>query len=142
MLGKKGLTRVAENAVLNANYIKQKLKDYYDLPYQGLCKHECVFSASRQMQNGIHAIDIAKALIDAGFHPPTVYFPTIVKEAMMIEPTETESRETIDEFIDAMIKIAGKTDICPDELKAAPETTPIGRLDETAAAKQLNLASI
>ena len=142
MLGKAGLARVAENAVLNANYIKEQLKDYYDLPYPGLCKHECVFSASGQMQNGIHAIDIAKALIDEGFHPPTVYFPTIVSEAMMIEPTETESKETIDAFIGAMIRIAKTAETEPEKLRAAPLSTPVSRLDETAAAKNIDIASI
>lgn len=142
MLGKDGLKAVAENAVLNANYIKEKLKDYYDLPYPGICKHECVFSASKQMENGVHAIDIAKGLIDAGFHPPTVYFPTIVKEAMMIEPTETESKETIDEFIAAMITIAEIAEKNPDSLKNAPITTPVSRLDETAAAKNIDVASV
>jgi glycine dehydrogenase subunit 2 len=143
MLGKEGLKRVAENAVLNANYVKEKLKGYYDLPFDGLCKHECVFSASKQVaQNGIHAIDIAKALIDRGFHPPTVYFPTIVKEAMMIEPTETESKETLDAFIDAMIEIARQAESEPEKLKSAPETTPVCRPDETAAAKNLNIASL
>ena len=103
--------------MLNANYIKEKLKAYYDLPYPQVCKHECVFSASRQMDNGIHAIDIAKALIDRGFHPPTVYFPLIVKEAMMIEPTETESKETMDAFIDAMIEIAKLAESEPEKDK-------------------------
>jgi glycine dehydrogenase subunit 2 len=93
MLGKEGLERVAENAVLNANYIKEKLKPYYDIEHGQLCKHECVFSATRQAQQGVHAIDIAKGLLDMGFHPPTIYFPTIVKEALMIEPTECESRD-------------------------------------------------
>jgi len=143
MLGKKGLQRVAENAVLNANYIREKLKKYYHLPYEGICKHECVFSASKQLQeNGIHTIDIAKALIDKGFHPPTVYFPTIVKEAMMIEPTETESKETIDAFINAMIEIAQLAKSDPEKLKAAPITTPVSRPDETAAAKNLDIANL
>lgn len=142
MLGKQGLQRVSENAVLNANYIKEKLKDYYDLPYPHICKHECVFSASRQAKNDVHAIDIAKALIDAGFHPPTIYFPMIVKEALMIEPTETESKETIDSFIEAMIEIAKKAQTCPDQLKSAPISTPAKRLDEVTAAKQLNIAKL
>ncbi len=142
MLGKEGLREVAENAVLNANYIKHKLKDYYDLPFNGLCKHECVFSAARQMANGVHAIDIAKALIDAGFHPPTVYFPTIVKESMMIEPTETESKETLDAFIEVMRAIAETAQKDPEKLKAAPVTTPVGRLDETAAAKNVDIAEL
>lgn len=142
MLGKEGLKRVAENAVLNANYIKRKLKDYYDLPFAGLCKHECVFSAERQAAKGVHAIDIAKALIDAGFHPPTVYFPAIVKEAMMIEPTETESKETLDAFIEVMLAIAETAKSDPGKLKAAPVTTPVGRLDETAAAKNVDIAAL
>jgi len=142
MLGKEGLREVAENAVLNANYIKHKLKDYYELPFGGLCKHECVFSAERQAVNGVHAIDIAKALIDAGFHPPTVYFPTTVKESIMIEPTETESKETLDAFIEVMIAIAETAQIDPDKLKAAPVSTPVGRLDETAAAKNVDIAEL
>lgn len=140
MLGKDGLERVSENAVINANYIKEKLKDYYDLPYPGVCKHECVFSASRQAKNGVHAIDIAKALIDRGYHPPTIYFPTIVQEALMIEPTETESKETIDGFIEAMIEIAKQAESNPDSFKDMPKSTPVGRLDETKAAKLLDLA--
>jgi len=142
MLGKEGLKRVAENAVLNANYVKEKLKGHYDLAVDAVCKHECVFSASRQAENGVHAIDIAKALIDRGFHPPTVYFPTIVKEAIMIEPTETESRETLDAFIDAMIEIAELAKTDPEKIKSAPTTTPVCRPDETAAAKNLNIADI
>jgi glycine dehydrogenase subunit 2 len=142
MLGKEGLKRVAENAVLNANYIKEKLKAYYDLPYPAVCKHECVFSASRQMENGVHAIDIAKGLIDRGFHPPTVYFPSIVKESIMIEPTETESKETLDAFIQTMIEIAEMAKNEPEKLKAAPVTTPVGRLDETAAAKNVDIAEL
>jgi glycine dehydrogenase subunit 2 len=141
MLGKEGLARVSENAVLNANYIREKLKDYYKSASDGVCKHECVFSPAKEMlDNGVHAIDIAKALIDRGFHPPTVYFPTIVKEAMMIEPTETESKETIDEFIEAMIEIAELAKTNPDELKKAPVTTPVSRPDEIAAAKNPDVA--
>ena len=142
MLGKEGLKETAENAVLNANYVKEKLKSYYDLPYPQVCKHECVFSAARQAANGIHAIDIAKALIDAGFHPPTVYFPAIVKESIMIEPTETESKETLDAFIEVMTAIAKTAQIEPEKLKACPVTTPVGRLDETAAAKNVDIAEL
>ncbi|HRU14386.1 MAG TPA: aminomethyl-transferring glycine dehydrogenase subunit GcvPB [Anaerohalosphaeraceae bacterium] len=143
MVGREGLERIAENAVLNANYIKEKLKPYYEVPYPGLCKHECVISTVRQLhESGIHALDIAKALIDAGFHPPTMYFPTIVKEALMIEPTECESRETLDAFIEAMIAIAEKAKQEPQTLKTAPLTTPVGRLDETKAARQLNIACL
>ena len=142
LLGKEGLERVSENAVLNANYIKEKLKPYFDLPFGQVCKHECVFSATRQNEFGVHGMDIAKGLIDEGYHPPTMYFPLIVKEAMMIEPTETESKETIDEFIDAMIRIAKKAETDPESLLAAPKTTPVGRLDEAKAAKELNIASL
>ncbi len=141
MLGKKGLKEVAENAVLNANYIRTKLNSHYKIAYDCICKHECVFSPTDQMlENGIHAIDIAKALIDRGFHPPTVYFPAIVKEALMIEPTETESKETIDAFINAMIDIAELAKTEPEKLKEAPTTTPVSRPDETAAAKNLDIA--
>ncbi|MHC4568329.1 MAG: PLP-dependent aminotransferase family protein, partial [Planctomycetota bacterium] len=143
MLGKEGLRRVAENAVLNANYVKEKLKGHYRLAFDRLCKHECVFSISQRMaQNGIHAVDIAKALIDKGFHPPTVYFPTIVKEAMMIEPTETESKETLDGFIDAMIEIAEQAENEPEKLRAAPVTAAVCRPNETAAARNLNIACL
>ncbi|MCD6174716.1 MAG: aminomethyl-transferring glycine dehydrogenase subunit GcvPB [Planctomycetes bacterium] len=142
MLGHEGLERVAENAVLNANYIKEKLKPYYDIEHGQLCKHECVFSATRQAQNGVHAIDIAKGLLDRGFHPPTMYFPTIVKEALMIEPTECESKETIDLFIDAMIELARTAEKAPETIKASPTTTAVGRLDETKASRQLNIASL
>ena len=141
MLGKEGLRRVAENAVLNANYVKEKLKSHYRIAFDRLCKHECVFSITDQMaQNGIRAIDVAKALIDRGFHPPTVYFPTVVHEAMMIEPTETESKETLDAFIDAMIEIAEQAESEPEKLKSAPTTAPVCRPNETAAAKDLNIA--
>ncbi len=143
MLGKKGLERVAENAVLNANYIKEKLKGHYELPYDRLCKHECVFSAYKQYKtNGIRAVDIAKGLIDNNFHPPTVYFPTIIKESMMIEPTETESKETLDAFIDAMIEIAKLAEKEPEKLKNAPIITCVSRPDETKAAKELNIANL
>ena len=143
MLGNEGLRRVAENAVLNANYVKEKLKSHYRIAFDRLCKHECVFSISDQMaQNGIRAIDIAKALIDRGFHPPTVYFPTVVPEAMMIEPTESESKETLDGFIDAMIDIAEQAGSAPERLRTAPVSAPICRPDETAAATNLNIASL
>jgi glycine dehydrogenase subunit 2 len=141
MLGKEGLCRVAENAVLNANYVKERLKGHYRLAFDRLCKHECVFTISERMaQNGIHAVDIAKALIDKGFHPPTVYFPTIVKDAMMIEPTETESKETLDSFIDAMIEIAEQAENEPEKLKTTPTTAVVCRPNETIAAKNLNIA--
>lgn len=138
-LGKEGLISVSEHAVLNANYLRARLKDYYDLPYDKICMHECVFSASRQAKNGIRAIDIAKYLIDKGLHPPTIYFPAIVKEALMIEPTETESKETLDKFISAMIEIAKLAEENPQALKDAPLSTPVKRLDEVKAARELKL---
>lgn len=139
-LGRTGLVEVAENAVLNANYIMEKLKSYYQLPYDRRCMHECVFSASRQAQKGVRAFDIAKALLDRGFHPMTMYFPLIVKEAMMIEPTETECKETLDQFIEAMVAIAKLAETDPDALHRAPTTTPVGRVDEVTAARRLDLA--
>ena len=139
MLGKEGLVRVSEQAVLNANYIMSQLKSHYDLPYDTTCMHECVFSASRQLKSGVHAIDIAKYLIDRGYHPPTVYFPLIVKEAIMIEPTETESKTTLDEFIAVMKEAAEMAEKDPEALHAAPVTMPISRLDETKAAREQNV---
>ncbi len=141
-LGAKGLRDVSENAVLNANYIMSKLKDYYYLPYDRICQHEFVISAKWQKEkHGIKTLDIAKRLIDFGFHPPTIYFPLIVDEAMMIEPTETESKETLDKFIDAMITIAKECETNPDMVKAAPHTTSVSRLDEVRAVKELNICS-
>lgn len=142
MLGKEGLIKVSEQAVLNANYIKEKLKAYYDLPYDMTCMHECVFSASKQLEHGVHAIDIAKFLIDKGYHPPTVYFPMIVKEAIMIEPTETESKATMDAFIEVMIEAAKTAETNPQALLDAPLTMPISRLDETKAAREQNVCCI
>lgn len=138
-LGKEGLIEASENAVLNANYCLARLKPHYDAAYDRLCMHECVLSAQKQAKNGIRALDIAKYLIDKGFHPPTIYFPLIVKEAMMIEPTETESKETLDKFIDAMIEAAELAQKDPQRLKDAPLTMPVKRLDETKAARDLNL---
>ncbi|MGQ9661582.1 MAG: aminomethyl-transferring glycine dehydrogenase subunit GcvPB [Kiritimatiellia bacterium] len=138
LLGAEGLRAVSENAVLNANYLMNALKQDYDLPFDRPCMHEFVLSASRQAAHGVRAIDIAKALIDEGFHPPTVYFPLIVKEALMIEPTETESKETLDAFIAAMKRIARKAVEDPDSLRKAPITTCIGRPDEVKAAKNMD----
>ncbi len=136
-LGASGLLRATEMAVLNANYLKEKLKPFFDLPYDRICMHECVFSGSRQVaQSGVHTSDIAKRLIDFGYHPPTIYFPLIVPEAIMIEPTETESKETLDAFCEAMIAIARETTDNPQKVKDAPQTTPVGRLDEVLAARK------
>ena len=138
-LGKSGLIEASENAVLSANYCRARLKSYYEVPYDKICMHECVLSASRQIEHGVHALDIAKYLIDKGFHPPTIYFPMIVKEAMMIEPTETESKGTMNDFIDTMIEAARLTKTDPDALRLAPLTMPVKRLDETRAAREPNL---
>jgi glycine dehydrogenase subunit 2 len=138
ILGKEGLIQTSNHAVLNANYIKERLKSVFDLPYDRHCMHEVVFSATRQAQHGVHAIDIAKFLIDQGLHPPTVYFPLTVKEAIMIEPTETESRETIDRFVEAMQEAARLAVENPDALTVCPTTTPISRPDEVNAARDLN----
>jgi glycine dehydrogenase subunit 2 len=143
MLGKEGLRHVAETAVLNANYVRQKLGGRYTPAVDRVCMHECVFSPNAKMTaNGVHALDVAKALIDRGFHPPTVYFPITVKEAIMIEPTETESTETLDAFIEAMIDLADLAEKDPEKLKAAPTTTPVSRPDDVAAAKNLNIACL
>ena len=142
LLGREGLRRVSGNAVLNANYIRARLKGRYHLPYDRICMHECVFSASRQAGKGVRALTVAKALIDRGFHPPTVYFPLTVPEAMMIEPTETESKETLDAFIDAMIEIADLAEADPASLQQCPTTTPVSRLDDTLAARKPDLAAL
>ena len=141
-LGRGGLRRVSENAVLNANYIRAKLAPWFDQKYDRLCMHECVFSGSRQAKNGVHTLNMAKALIDRGFHPPTIYFPLIVDEAIMIEPTETESKETLDAFIAAMIEIAGLAKSDPSSVTRCPESTPVSRLDETAAARNPQVADL
>ena len=138
-LGKEGLIEVSENAVLSANYCLNKLKDHYQAAFDKACMHECVLSVSRQVEKGVHALDIAKYLIDKGFHPPTIYFPLIVKEAMMIEPTETESKETLDRFIEVMIEAAKLAQTDPKALNLAPLTMPVKRLDETKAAREPNL---
>ncbi len=139
LLGKQGLIDASEIAVLNANYCRVRLKEYYEPAFDRICMHECVFSASRQASCGVHALDIAKFLIDKGYHPPTIYFPLIVKEALMIEPTETESKETLDRFIDTMIEIARLAQNDPDTVRRSPVTMPIKRLDETKAAREPDL---
>ncbi|HNS33028.1 MAG TPA: aminomethyl-transferring glycine dehydrogenase subunit GcvPB [bacterium] len=139
MLGKSGLIDVAEKAVLNANYARAKLTDCYKLPYDRKCMHECVFSAEKQKQNGVSALDIAKYLISRGFHPPTVYFPLIVKEALMIEPTETESKETIDSFIEAMKDAAELAEKNPGIFASMPDNTPVQKPDEVKAARDLDI---
>jgi glycine dehydrogenase subunit 2 len=138
-LGGNGLKQATEYAVLNANYVRAKLKPYFAEAYDRVCMHECVLTAEHQMKKGVRALDIAKALIDEGFHPPTIYFPMIVHEAMMFEPTETESKETLDSFIEAMIRIAKEAEEKPDSFAGKPLTTEISRVDETKAAKAMVL---
>lgn len=139
MLGKDGLKQASEDAVLNANYLMEKLKTKYTLPYNRTCMHEFVLEGLWKDAPDIHALDIAKRLMDYDFHPPTNYFPLIVKEALMIEPTETESIQSLDKFIDAMMKIADEAHHNPDLLHEAPHNTPVGRLDEVKAARDLIL---
>jgi len=135
-MGPRGLKMASTTAVLNANYIRTKLKKYFHLPYDTQCMHECVFTDKYQEEYSVNTLDIAKRLIDYGFHPPTIYFPLVVAGAMMIEPTETESRETLDQFIEAMISIAEEAKREPDVLKKAPVRSKITRVDEVTAARQ------
>jgi glycine dehydrogenase subunit 2 len=139
MHGAEGLRTIAENAVLNANYLLARLRDTYNVPYDRICMHEFVLEGQWEDATGVHALDIAKRLMDYGFHPPTNYFPLIVHEALMIEPTETESVQTLDKFAEAMLKIAEEAHSSPEVLKDAPHVTPVGRLDEVKAARELVL---
>lgn len=138
-MGAKGLGEVSRNAILNANYVRKRLEGRFYLPYNGHSLHECVFSAKYQKARGVHAWDMAKRLQDYGFHPPTVNFPLVVEEAIMIEPTETEAKETLDKFCDAMIAIAGEVESDPEIVKNAPHTRSVKRLDEAQAVKRPNL---
>ncbi len=133
MMGEAGLRRVTDHAVLNANYLKARLQEVYPVKYGRSCMHE--FVARGDIAEDIHTMDIAKRLIDYGIHPPTVYFPLIVKEALMIEPTETESKETLDRFVGVLLKIAEEARNNPGLLHSAPHTTPVSRLDEVQAAR-------
>jgi glycine dehydrogenase subunit 2 len=133
MLGGPGLRELAETAVLNANYLKALVEGAYKVKYPRRCMHE--FVAQGDLAEGVHTLDVAKRLIDLGFHPPTIYFPLIVPEALMIEPTETESKESLDEFAAALLRIAEEARSEPELLHGAPTTTPVGRLDEVAAAR-------
>lgn len=139
LLGAQGLREVSENAVINANYLLQSLAAEYHLPYPRPCMHEVVLSAVRQRARGVRALDIAKRLIDYGFHPPTIYFPLIVEEALMIEPTETEGREMLDAFVAAMKAIAREAEEEPELVRGAPHHAPMRRLDEAKAARQPDL---
>ncbi|SER82628.1 aminomethyl-transferring glycine dehydrogenase subunit GcvPB [Salisediminibacterium halotolerans] len=135
-MGPAGLRKVSEFAVLNANYMLRRLEPYFDVPYSQHCKHEFVLSGKRQKKQGVRTLDMAKRLLDFGYHPPTIYFPINVEETMMIEPTETEAKEVLDEFCDAMIQIAKEAEDHPEIVQEAPHHTVIDRLDETKAARQ------
>ena len=138
-LGEEGLAEASSDAILAANYLLAQLRERYDVAFDRPCMHEFVLSASRQKRRGVSALDVAKALIDEGFHPPTVYFPLIVPEALMIEPTETEPRETLDAFAAAMNRIAARAESDPASVKAAPQKAPLARLDEVTAARHPRL---
>ncbi len=135
-MGAEGLRQVSENAVLNANYVLKKLEPYYERPFSQMCMHEFVLSGKRQKKLGVRTLDIAKRLLDFGIHPPTIYFPLIVDECLMIEPTETESKETLDHFIEVMIQIAKEVEENPDLVLEAPHNTVVKRLDEVTAARK------
>ena len=135
-LGRENMKLVGPLATLNANYIKESLKDEYLLPIEGLCKHEFVFDGLRDKSTGVTTMDVAKRLLDYGYHAPTIYFPLLFHESLMIEPTENESKDTIDGFIAVMRKIAEEARTNPDIVKSAPHNTPIGRVDDVLAAKQ------
>jgi glycine dehydrogenase subunit 2 len=138
-MGSNGLEQVSRDAVLAANYLRSRLSDRYEEAYPGPNMHEIVMSGRRQRQQGVRTLDIAKRLMDYGFHPPTVYFPLIVDEAMMIEPTETENKDTLDAFANALLAIADEVENDPDTVRTAPHTTVVGRLDEARAARQPDL---
>jgi glycine dehydrogenase subunit 2 len=140
MCGAGGLREAAENAIINANYLLSKLREGVTVPYDGVCKHEFVLSGKDKLKAGVRTADIAKRLMDYGFHPPTVYFPLIVEEALMIEPTETESRETLDRFAEALDRINAEIETDPDKVKGAPYTTPVRRVDEAMAARKIDVA--
>jgi glycine dehydrogenase subunit 2 len=139
-LGTAGLKEASDIAVLNANYLLKKIKDIFDVPEDILFKHEFVVSCTNWKEKfGVRALDVAKRLLDYGFHPPTIYFPLIVDEALMIEPTETESKDTLDAFADALRKIYEEAKETPELLKNAPHDTPVGRVDEVKAAREMKL---
>jgi glycine dehydrogenase subunit 2 len=135
-LGGEGLEDASRMALLNANYIRKKLEKIYHLAYNEPCMHECIFTDRIQQRHGVSTLDIAKRLLDYGYHPPTIYFPLVVSGALMIEPTETETAETLDGFVDAMFSIAQEAKNDPELVKSAPHTTPVKRLDEARAARK------
>jgi glycine dehydrogenase subunit 2 len=135
-LGRDGLRAMSEAAVLNANYVQARLRGAYELAHDRTCMHEVLFSGRKQKVQGTKTLDIAKRMIDYGYHPPTIYFPLVVDEALMIEPTESETKETLDAFCDAMLKIAEEAEFHPELLREAPHTAPLSRLDEATAARK------
>ena len=138
--GAEGLTQVSQLAVLNANYVRAKIRDVLETPYDEPCRHEFVATAQAlKRETGVRALDIAKALLDRGYHAPTIYFPLLVPECLMIEPTETESKETLDGFIAALREIVEEAHRDPKSVQAAPQYTVVGRVDETRAAREPNL---
>ena len=134
-LGRENIKMVGPLATLNATYIKEALKDVYELPIDGLCKHEFVFDGLKDKSTGVTTMDVAKRLLDYGYHAPTIYFPLLFHESLMIEPTENESKETLDAFISVMRRIAEEAKTDPEMVKSAPHNTPIGRVDDVLAAK-------
>ena len=139
MMGSDGLTQATKYAILNANYIRSKISDTYNVPFNRPCMHEFVASGESLKPFGVKTLDIAKRLLDYGFHAPTIYFPLIVKEALMIEPTESESKETLEKFSETLLKIAEEAESNPDLLHDAPHSTPVRRLNELKANKELDV---
>jgi len=139
MHGDRGLKRISENAIINANYLLSRLASHFRLPYPGAAMHEFVVTGEKLRTFGLRTTDLAKRLLDHGVHAPTIYFPLIVREAIMIEPTETESRETLEAFAEAMIRVLKEAEENPEMVRTAPHTTPVGRLDEVKAVKELNI---
>jgi glycine dehydrogenase subunit 2 len=137
--GREKMADISRYAVLNANYVRARLKEVLPPAHDRPCMHECILTAQRYKKFGVRALDISKRLIDYGFHPPTNYFPLIVPECFMIEPTETESKETLDAFCDALIAICKEAETSPELLTSAPSTQIVGRLDETKAIKELDV---
>src|SRR5262249_18566089 len=138
-LGGEGMRRATQMAVLNANYVRKRLQDVLEIAYDSPCLHECVFSDATLERLGIKTLDLAKRLLDYGFYAPTIYFPLIVSGAIMIEPTESETRETLDEFVAAIVAIVAEARERPEHVKSAPHRTRVSRLDEVRAARQPRL---
>tara|TARA_B100000945_G_C20241416_1_gene530142 strand:- start:117 stop:845 length:729 start_codon:yes stop_codon:yes gene_type:complete len=139
MLGEEGVCAMTRNAIINANYLKSRLQEIYEIPFSEGTLHEFVASGIKQKEKGVKVLDIAKSLLDYGFHAPTIYFPNNVSEAMMIEPTESETKETLDRFVNALLDIDRMIDLESEKVKLAPFYTPVSRLDETKANRELNL---